>query len=124
MIAYESLPEIFVQRMDARLEFLQRPGGEFGVVLLVGLDAVEDGRLDVGNDKPVEIIENAALDDVYSHAAVFFFRKMLRILLPEQKGRDHLMALLVQLEKLHGPELVVPAPHVRTRENELKKAFS
>ena len=124
VITHEPLPEILVQRTDARFKFLQRPGGELGIVFLVGLDAVKDGRLDVGNDKPVEIIENAAFDDVDSHAAVLFFRKMRRILLPEEEGHDHLVGLLVQLEQFHGPELVVPAPHVRTGENKLKKAFS
>ena len=93
-------------------------------MLLVGLDAVEDGRLDIGYDKSVEIIENSALDNFKAYAPLLLGWQIFRVLLPEQEGHDHLMRLLVEFEELGVAQLVVPAPHVRSGKNELKKAFS
>ena len=124
MIGREALPEVFVQRADAGFEFFERPGGELAVVFAVGLDAVEHRRLDVGDDEPVEIVENAAFNDVDADAALLFVAHAGGVLLPEKKGCDHLVRLLVQLEKFHGTQLVVPPPHAGSRENELEKAFS
>ena len=124
MIGHEPFPEVFVQRADAGFEFAERPGGEFPVVFAVGLDAVEYRRLDVGDDEPVEVVENAAFDDVRTDAALLFGAHACGALLPEEEGRDHLVGLLVQLEKFHGAQLVVPASHAGSRENEPEKAFS
>ena len=98
VIGDEPLPEPFVQRAYARLQLGEYPGRELFVMVSVLLDAIEHGRLDVGDDKPVEIIEKSAFDDVEADAALFVGRQVFGVLLPEQEGHDHLVGLLIQLE--------------------------
>lgn len=111
VIGNEALPEGFVQRADPGFQFLQDPCGKFLIVCLVGFYAVENRRLYVGDDKPVEVIKDTAFDNFYACASLLVRRHIFRALLPEKKGYDHLVSLLVDLEEFHGAQLIIPSAH-------------
>jgi hypothetical protein len=55
------VPEVLAQRLDPRLKLVQDPGRELFIVGGIGLDLIENGRLDVGDDQAVEVVEEAAI---------------------------------------------------------------
>ena len=124
MILHKTLPESLVQRAHARFQFGQHPACQLGVLFLILLDPVKNGRLDVGDDQAVEVIEKTALDDLSSQRQPFLFAEAAALKLIEQKGRDHLVRLLVHLVQFHGAQLVVPASHAGSGKHELQQAFS
>ena len=113
----------FAQRSHARLEALQHMGRELSEMFGILLDAVEDRRLDVRDDQPVQIIGDAAFHDAFGHGHAAMRGQGGRVLLPQEAGRQHLVGLLVQFHQFHGAQLVVPAQKIGPGKYQLQQTF-
>ncbi|KAF5031868.1 hypothetical protein DSECCO2_623300 [anaerobic digester metagenome] len=117
-------PEVVAELAHARLELPEHPGRQLRVMVGVGLDLVENRRLDVGDDQPVEVLEQPSLNDLEPQRQFFGLAQMGAVALVEHPGDHHLVGLLVHLHEVHGAVFVVPAFHEGTGEEQLEKAFA
>ena len=90
----------------------------------VGLDFVKDGRLDVRNDGPVEIVEKTAFNNFCRQGHAPGRVGLTGVFVPEHAGKQHFVGLLVDLKQFHGAQLIVPAQQVRAGKNEFQQTLA
>ncbi len=123
-ILVEPVCKIVTQGQNAGTQLVDDPVGKCPVIVGIFLDAVEDGRLDVRDDEPVEVVEETAFDDGFTQCALAGHVKIAGIEQEEEPCHDHLVRLLVDLDEFHGAEFVVPPLHECAGKNEFEQAFS
>ena len=102
-----------------RLELAEHPGVELFLLFPVGHQAVEDRRLDVGDEHAVQKAERAVADQavpVDRPAAVFLGAG-------DEPGDHRLVRLLVELGELRRAGMVVPAFDAGGRKNQFHQCF-
>ena len=98
--------------------------GECGVdpvvqLLVAGcifLDLVEHLRLEVGENEPLQVLEQSNLDESCPVEVGCGF-----LILAQYVGDDHLVSLLVEFCELDRANLVIPALHIRSVEQSYDK---
>ena len=118
-----TLPKI-AQRREGWFETFQNMDGKLAEVFLVLLDAIEDRRLDVRDDKAIIIVEKPALDDLLCKSKPFLVGKVAAVFVPEGASHQHLVRLFVDFHQLGRPKLVVPAEQVGPGKGELQQTFA
>ena len=124
MIGHKPLPEVLVHGAHHGLQLAQHPFGQLAVMFGIFLDAIEHRRLDVGDDQPVEVVEQAAFHHFLPQGQAGFGLQVAALKPVKKKGGDHFMGLLVHLVQFHRPQLVVPAAHAGAGKHELQQTFA
>ena len=97
------------KRRKRRLKPVEHVFGQQAELLGVFLDSVVDRRLDVGDDEPVEIIKQPALNDLCCKRGALRVSHVAGVFVPEHAGQEHFVGLLVNFKQFHWPQLVIPA---------------
>ena len=98
--------------------------GELAEVGRIFLDFVKDRRLDVRDDQAIEVVEQAAFNNVARQGQTLRVRQRAGIFMPEHAGQQHFMGLLVDFQQFRGAQLVVPAQQVCAGKDQLQQALA
>ena len=111
MPGFEPFPE-GTEGNECRLQFTEDMLREFFVLFSVILYLIKDGRFDVRDNEPVEVVEKGSLDELSAQSGALFGAQLPGHLVPEQGGYDHLVPLLVNFQEIPGSQFVIPAQEI------------
>jgi len=123
-IGPQAVPERLAEFPHPGFELVVDPGGQLAVMGGVGLDLVKNRRLDIRDDEPVQIVEQAPLDDLQAKGQTLGLGQGLAVKLVKHPGHRHLVGLLVHLHEFHAPVLVIPPLHERAGKKKLQQTLA
>ena len=111
MPGFEPLPE-GTEGDECGLQLAEDMLREFFVLFPVILYLIKDGRLDIRDNEPVEVVEEGPLDELSGQRGALFGAQLPGHLVPEQGGHNHLVPLLVDFQEIPWPQFVIPAQEI------------